>query len=87
MLKSAEKNIFFGTFIFSQNINKLEYLRDTAVCVDKGMIVAIEKCFPEKSQAKQIMVDKLGWKENEVGFRESMEGQFFFPGFIGWSNG
>jgi guanine deaminase len=72
-----------GTFIHSKNLDKLEYLHNTAVCVDeKGVIVAIE---PECNQAKAegILFPKLGWSREDVSVKVAKPGQFFFPGFIG----
>lgn len=74
-----------GSFIHSKNLDELEYLHDTAVCVDeKGVIVAIEKDCNEK-KAEENLFPKLGWSKQDVIIKIAKEHQFFFPGFIGSS--
>lgn len=62
----------------------LEYLHNTAVFVDeKGTIVLIEPdCDQEK--AEKTLLPTLGWTLGETNFTIAKDGQFFFPGFIGW---
>jgi guanine deaminase len=77
------KALFLGSFIHSQSLTELEFLHDTAICVDeKGVIVAIEKQCDQK-KAVETLFPKLGWSSGEVSVRIAEPGQFFFPGFIG----
>jgi guanine deaminase len=79
----AKNKLFLGLFVHSKVLKKLEYLHNTAVCVDKeGKIVAVEKDCDEET-AKAIVLPRLGWAEAEVEVVKAEEGQFFFPGFIG----
>ncbi|RKF65501.1 putative guanine deaminase [Golovinomyces cichoracearum] len=83
MSEPARKSIFIGTFIFCRDLNTLERLKDTAICVnDQGVIVAIERKFKQEVQFTQILLSRLGWIDSEVVICRSEEGQFFFPGFI-----
>jgi hypothetical protein len=77
--------LFLGSFIHSKNLEELEFLHDTAICVDeKGVIVAIEPgC--EQTKAEESLLPKLGWTKGEVTIKVAKPGQFFFPGFIGSS--
>lgn len=79
----AQNKLFLGLFVHSKVLKELEYLHNTAVCVDKeGKIVAVEKdCGEDK--AKETVLPRLGWAEAEVEIVKAEEGQFFFPGFIG----
>ncbi|TQS35015.1 hypothetical protein Golomagni_04579 [Golovinomyces magnicellulatus] len=80
----ARKSIFIGTFIFCRDLNTLERLKDTAVCVnDQGVIIAMERNFNQEAQFTQILLARLGWIDSKVVVYRSKEGQFFFPGFIG----
>ncbi|KAH6855811.1 hypothetical protein B0I37DRAFT_63357 [Chaetomium sp. MPI-CAGE-AT-0009] len=81
--KMAPKNkLFLGLFIHSKALNELEYLHDTAVCVDAdGTIVAVERDCDEL-KAKDTVLPRLGWAETDVEIVKAREGQFFFPGFI-----
>ncbi|KAK3294085.1 uncharacterized protein B0H64DRAFT_325976 [Chaetomium fimeti] len=79
---APRNKLFLGLFIHSTALNELEYLHNTAVCVDgKGTIVAVEKDCDE-DKAKQTVFPRLGWVEAEVEVVKAEEGQFFFPGFI-----
>ena len=70
-----------GTFVHSRSRAELEYLHETAVCVDeKGVIVKIDK---EHAGDVKSLVDSLGWSVEDVEVQRCQEGQFFFPGFIG----
>jgi guanine deaminase len=80
----ASKNqLFLGLFVHSKALDELEYLHNTAVCVDKsGTIVAVEReC--DEARARETLFPRLGWEPNEVDVVCTREGQFFFPGFIG----
>ncbi len=80
---ATTNKLFWGTFIHSTKLDELEYLHDTAVCVDgAGKIVAVERgC--DLATAKDAAVSKLGWDSDRVVITSCQEGQFFFPGFIG----
>ena len=67
----------------SKTLEELEFLHDTAVCVDEnGVIVAVESnC--DQTKAKETLFPKLGWATGDVSIRSARAGQFFFPGFIG----
>jgi hypothetical protein len=75
--------IFLGTFVHSRSREELAYLHNTAVLVDSsGTIVAVEEdC--DKTKAKQVATQRLGWQLSGVTIISAKEGQFFFPGFIG----
>lgn len=81
--KEQKNQVFIGTFIHSKKLDELEYLHDTAVCVDKsGKIAAVEpQCDIRK--AEETLYRKLGWDAAEVNVTVGMDGEFFFPGFIG----
>jgi hypothetical protein len=80
---TAGKSLFLGNFVHSKSLDELEFLHETAVCVDdKGVIVAIEKVGDQK-KAEETLFPKLGWIVGEVSVRIAKPGQFFFPGFIG----
>jgi guanine deaminase len=79
----SENTLFLGSFIHSKSLDELEYLHDSAVCVDKnGVIVAVEKGCDFK-KAEEALFPKLGWSAGDVTVRTTKPGQFFFPGFIG----
>ncbi|PVH73351.1 guanine deaminase [Cadophora sp. DSE1049] len=79
---SSQKTLFLGSFVHNKSLGELEFLHDSAVCVDeKGVIVAVEKgCGQDK--VEEIVYPRLGWTAGEVTVRTSQPGQFFFPGFI-----
>ncbi|KAI1099395.1 guanine deaminase [Jackrogersella minutella] len=81
-LRGNKNQLFLGLFIHSIKLGKLEYLHDTAVCVDKsGKIVAVEKqC--DQMKAEETLYPKLGWQDSDVLVTTAGDGQFFFPGFI-----
>ncbi|KAL3426917.1 guanine deaminase [Phlyctema vagabunda] len=74
--------LYVGTFIHSKSLDELEYLHETAVCVDeKGIIVALEaKC--DAAHAQETLFPQLGWSADNVQVITAEPGQFFFPGFI-----
>lgn len=77
------KSLFLGSFIHSKSLDELEYLHDSAVCVNEhGVIVAIEKGCDLK-KAEEPLFSKLGWSAGDVTVKIAKPGQFFFPGFIG----
>jgi len=77
------KSLFLGSFIHSRSLDELEYLHDSAICVDEnGVIVAIEKDCDLK-KAEETLLPKLGWSTGDVTVKTAKPGQFFFPGFIG----
>jgi guanine deaminase len=77
------RSLFLGTFIHSRNLEELDYLYNTAVCVNEdGVIVAIEpEC--DLAKAEEQILPKLGWSRGDVSVRIAKPGEFFFPGFIG----
>ncbi|KAI1876685.1 uncharacterized protein JN550_000757 [Neoarthrinium moseri] len=80
--KNERNQVFLGSFIHSKKLDELEYLHNTAVCVDKsGKIVAVEA---EHDVEKNLdtLYSKLGWDASNVDVHSTKEGQFFFPGFI-----
>ncbi|TGJ80116.1 hypothetical protein E0Z10_g8649 [Xylaria hypoxylon] len=83
-LSKPDKNqVFLGTFIHSKSLGELEYLHNTAVCVDaSGKIVAIEtNCNQQK--AVETLYARLGWSLDNVSVTLTRDGrQFFFPGFV-----
>ncbi len=79
----ASRALYLGTFIHSKNLEELEFLHDTAVCVDeKGVIVAIKSGY-DQSKAEEVLFPTLGWTKGEIVVKVAKPGQFFFPGFIG----
>ncbi|KAI1075795.1 guanine deaminase [Whalleya microplaca] len=82
-LRGNEKNqLFLGTFIHSKNLGELQYLHDTAICVNKsGKIVAIEQKH-DRTKAEETLYPRLGWAVDDVVVTIGGDGQFFFPGFI-----
>jgi guanine deaminase len=82
-LRPKIKSLYLGSFIHSKSLDELEYLHDTAVCVDEnGVIVAIEKDYDLK-KAEETLFPKLHWAIGDVTVKTAKPGQFFFPGFIG----
>ena len=80
---TAVRSLFLGSFIHCKSLEELEFLHDTAICVDeKGLIVAIKSGF-DQSKAEEVLLPKLGWTKAEVTVKVAKPGQFFFPGFIG----
>lgn len=81
--KNNKNQLFLGSFIHSKKLDELEYLHDTAVCVDvSGKIVAVEpEC--DQKKAEETLYAKLGWDAASVEVRACKNGEFFFPGFIG----
>lgn len=83
-MTGAKNKLFLGTFIHSKSRKQLEYLVNTAICVDaRGVIVAIEEdC--DQAAAEARLYPRLGWKVEEVSVKTCKgESDFFFPGFIG----
>ncbi|RYP29464.1 hypothetical protein DL767_006733 [Monosporascus sp. MG133] len=81
-LKDLRNQLFIGTFIHSKKLDELEYLHDTAICVDKsGKIVAIEPQCDQK-KAEVSLYSRLGWSAADVAVTIANDSQFFFPGFI-----
>ena len=82
MAPLTRRQVFLGTFIHSKSRTELDYLHDSAVCVDEhGVIVKVERgCGVETVTP---LLESLGWSEAEVDVVTCKEGQFFFPGFIG----
>ncbi|KAI2635526.1 guanine deaminase [Xylaria nigripes] len=81
--KPAKNQVFFGNFIHSKNLGELEYLHNTAICVDaSGTIVAVEVgCSQQK--ALEILSGRLGWGLDDATVTVIRgEHQFYFPGFI-----
>lgn len=79
----SQKTLFLGSFVHSKSLGELEFLHDSAVCVDeKGVITAVEKGCDQKTVEENVY-PKLGWVAGEVTVHTSQPGQFFFPGFIG----
>ncbi|KAK1965117.1 guanine deaminase [Colletotrichum sublineola] len=79
---TRRNQLFLGTFVHSKTRETLEYLHDTAVCVDaSGTIVAVEAGYDLRRSEAELL-PRLGWKVGDVEVRVGEEGQFFFPGFI-----
>ncbi|KAF4846508.1 putative guanine deaminase [Colletotrichum siamense] len=80
--QQKQNQLFLGTFIHSKTREELDYLHDTAICVDAtGTIVAVEKC-GSRAEAEEVLFPRLGWEKGDVKVHVGKEGQFFFPGFI-----
>ncbi|KAI0483299.1 guanine deaminase [Xylariaceae sp. FL0804] len=78
----GRNHLFLGTFIHSKTLAELEYLHDTAVCVDaSGRIVAVEPGCDQEG-AVSTLYGRLGWSPDDVAVTVAGPGQFFFPGFI-----
>ncbi|KAI0022559.1 guanine deaminase [Xylariomycetidae sp. FL0641] len=77
-----QNQLFLGTFVHSKKLDELEYLHNTAICVDTaGQIVAVEaEC--DQGRAESLLYPKLGWDKETVRVTVTKKGQFFFPGFI-----
>ncbi|KFH44574.1 guanine deaminase-like protein [Hapsidospora chrysogenum ATCC 11550] len=94
MASQVRRQVFLGTFIHSRSRTELEYLHDSAVCVDEhGVIVKVERggCGGSGSgsgsgsgdtTSSSRLLQSLGWSEGEVDVVACREGEFFFPGFI-----
>lgn len=82
MADQKANRVFYGTFIHSLKLDKLEYLHNTAVFVDQdGKMVAVERdC--DLAKIQDTAGSNLGWKSFTI-VEKCKEGQFFFPGFIG----
>ncbi|KAK1594230.1 guanine deaminase [Colletotrichum navitas] len=80
---TRRNQLFLGTFVHSKTREALEYLHNTAVCVDasSGTIVAVEVGYDLRRSEAELL-PRLGWKVGDVEVRVGEEGQFFFPGFI-----
>ncbi|KAI0863110.1 guanine deaminase [Xylaria cubensis] len=79
----GKNQVFFGTFIHAKKFGELEYLHNTAICVDvSGKIVAIEpNC--DHHKAVETVYARLGWSLDTVAISVARnQRQFFFPGFI-----
>ncbi|GAP85986.1 putative guanine deaminase [Rosellinia necatrix] len=74
--------VFLGTFVHSKTLGELEYLHNTAICVDaSGKITAVEaNC--DQQKALETLYAKLGWSPDDLAITVARDGQFFFPGFI-----
>lgn len=82
-VSTSQRTLFLGSFVHCKSLGELEFLHDSAVCVDeKGVIVALEKECDQK-KVEEAIFPKLGWAVGEVSVRTAQPGQFFFPGFIG----
>ncbi|OTA69326.1 guanine deaminase [Hypoxylon sp. EC38] len=80
--RSEKNQLFLGIFIHSVKLGKLQYLDNSAVCVDKsGKIVALEMSCDQK-QAEEKLYPRLGWNADDITVTIAKDGQFFFPGFI-----
>ncbi|KAI0008928.1 guanine deaminase [Xylariaceae sp. FL0662B] len=80
--KNKKNQLFLGTFIYSKKLGELQYLHNSAVCVDKsGKIVAIEQKY-DRAKAEETLYSQLGWTADDVVVITGQDGQFFFPGFI-----
>lgn len=82
MSPSLQNQLFLGSFIHSVSLGQLEYLHNTAICVDKsGKIAAVQRdC--DRQTAEQTLLPRLGWDLASVDITNAQDGQFFFPGFI-----
>ncbi|KAK1993230.1 guanine deaminase [Colletotrichum falcatum] len=79
---TRRNQLFLGTFVHSKTRETLQYLHNTAVCVDaSGTIVAVEAGY-DLTRSEAELLPRLGWKVGDVEVRVGEEGQFFFPGFI-----
>ncbi|KAH6634614.1 hypothetical protein B0J18DRAFT_360554 [Chaetomium sp. MPI-SDFR-AT-0129] len=79
---AAPNKLFLGSFVHSKKLKEIESLHNAAVAVDSsGKIVAVEQDCSE-GRARETVLPRLGWREDEVEFVRAADGQFFFPGFI-----
>lgn len=79
---ATRNKLFLGSFVHSKALDELEYLHNTAVCVDAaGTIVAVEKDCGE-AEARGTLFPRLGWAADDVEVVSAADGQFFFPGFV-----
>ncbi len=86
-----QNKLFWGTFVHSKKLDELECFLDTAVCVDggSGKIVAVKSGCGSLEKAEDAALAALGpgWERGSVAVTRCGEGQFFFPGFIGETQG
>ncbi|KAH7035555.1 uncharacterized protein B0I36DRAFT_429643 [Microdochium trichocladiopsis] len=82
MSSSSPNQLFLGSFIHSVALGQLQYLHNTAICVNSsGKIVAVKQdC--DRDTAEQTLLPQLGWALDSVTITTAQDGQFFFPGFI-----
>lgn len=80
--------IFFGTFVHTPALDKIEFMHDTVVAVNaEGAIVTIRD-LPQIGRHNPLawirasLVPSLGWAA-DTDVTVSRPGQFFFPGFVG----
>jgi guanine deaminase len=82
-MSPQKRTLFLGSFVHCKTLDALETWHDAAVFVDeRGVIVAIEKEMDLK-RAKDTLIPRMGWMEEEYAVRATKKGEFFFPGFIG----
>lgn len=83
--ESPQKSIMLGDFVHSRTKNKLEFMYNSGIAVnnENGKIVDIENSSTSMDIAKQKLLQRLHWSEDEVEIYKCEPGQFFFPGFIG----
>jgi guanine deaminase len=80
---SEVKKVFYGTFIHSISLERLEILEKAAIGVnEKGIIAFIYKDVDESELAAKVKT-KYGWETWETIKRDSGSITFFFPGFVG----
>ena len=79
----AKNQLFLGTFIHSKALDQLEYMHGAAILVDKSGKIAAVEAGCDLARAEAELYPKLGWDAAEVTVTRTVEGQFFFPGFIG----
>lgn len=81
-MTKLRNQVFVGTFIHSKSRTALEYLHDSAICVDdRGKIVKVVRDYSSIKQEQ--LLGELGWESAHVDFHVAETGRFFFPGFIG----
>lgn len=74
------KTVFFGSFVHSVSLNKLEILENAAIGVDENGIIAFVEKNIENFSIEDIKSQQDGWSDARV---VSIEGTgFYFPGFI-----
>ncbi|KAI9167202.1 putative guanine deaminase [Paramyrothecium foliicola] len=80
---SRRPQLLLGTFVHSAGPADLEFMHDAAVAVDQhGKIAAVEKGQGDAGAAKDSLLERLGWRVEDVDVLACEPGQFFFPGFI-----
>ncbi|KAK5636544.1 hypothetical protein RRF57_012256 [Xylaria bambusicola] len=81
--KLNKNQVFFGTFVHAKHLGELEFLHNTAVCVDtSGKIVAVE---PNCNQQKTVeaLYARLRWSLEDTSVTLGWDKRlFFFPGFV-----